>query len=183
MPDSDWELIQACRAGDAQGWERLLNQYERFVYSVCLKTGLTIDDAADVTQLTFTILLQSLDKLRSDTRLPPWLATVARRHAWRVLKTRRREAVDPELDLAENERLVGTTDSFEHWERLDWIHHGLEFLSDRCKSLIQALYLDPDEPSYEEIASRFGMALGSIGPTRARCLEQLKLELTRAAQV
>lgn len=77
---SDPDLIRACRVGDASAWERLLDKYERLVFSISLNHGLTADDAADVTQITFTILLQNLDSLPDDVRLAPWLATVARRH-------------------------------------------------------------------------------------------------------
>src|SRR5262245_21529673 len=60
---TDQDLIQACRAGDAQAWERLLDKYERLVFSISLNHGLTTDDAADITQITFTIFLQNLDSL------------------------------------------------------------------------------------------------------------------------
>src|SRR3990172_10262395 len=78
-PAPDRDLILACRSGDKIAWERLLDKYERLVYSIPLNYGLTSEDAADISQITFTILIQSLDRLRDDTRLAPWLATVARR--------------------------------------------------------------------------------------------------------
>jgi RNA polymerase sigma factor (sigma-70 family) len=174
---TDRDLIRACRAGDARAWERLLDKYERLVFSISLNYGLTTHDAADVTQITFTILLQNLDTLPDESRLSPWLATVARRHTWRLLARNRREAVNPDEDLAGNEILGGVVDNRERWELAEWLNHGLSLLDERCRQLLLALYFDAEEPSYAHIADRLKMPIGSVGPTRARCLEQMRRNL------
>ena len=174
---TDHDLIRACRVGNARAWERLLDKYERLVFSISLNYGLTTDDAADVTQITFTILLQNLDTLPDEIRLSAWLATVARRHTWRLLARNRREAVNPNEDLAGNEALGGTVDNREHWELAEWLNHGLSLLDERCRQLLLALYFDAEQPSYAHVADLLKMPVGSIGPTRARCLEQMKRNL------
>lgn len=174
---TDYDLIRACHAGDARAWERLLDKYERLVFSVSLNYGLTTDDAADVTQITFTILLQNLDTLPAGIRLAPWLATVARRHTWRLLSRNRRESVHPEDDLAGNETLGGSVDDRERWELGEWLNYGLSTLDERCRQLLLALYFDAEQPSYAEVANLLNMPVGSIGPTRARCLEQMRQSL------
>jgi len=179
--DSDHALIKACQQGDGRAWEQLLHKYERLVYSIALRYGLEMEDAADVTQITFTILMQSLDDLREDTRLAPWLTTVARRHTWRCLDRRRRERVNSGQDLAED-GLLDTSDHIEQWERIEWLYQGISRLKKRCRELLLALYFEVDQPSYEETAARLGMAVGSVGPTRARCLEKLKHVLTQAGE-
>ena len=175
MAQTDWELIQACRRGDARAWDALLNQYERLVYSIPLNYGLSRDDAADIAQITFTILLQSLDSLREDSRLAPWLATVAKRHTWRVMARQRQEAILPDddinsFDLPDNSHVH----RLERWEVLEWLHQGLEGLEERCRRLLLLLYFDGQRPSYADIAHALSIPLGSIGPTRARCLQRLK---------
>jgi RNA polymerase sigma factor (sigma-70 family) len=175
---TDHDLIRACRAGDGRAWEQVLDKYERLVYSISLHYGLTTDDAADVTQITFTILLQNLDSLPSEIRLAPWLATVARRHTWRLLARKRRESVNSEDDLAGNETLGGVVDDSERWELTQWLNYGLSMLDERCRQLLLALYFDADEPSYVQVADQLKMQVGSIGPTRARCLEQMKRRLS-----
>ncbi len=175
--EADRDLIRACHTGNARAWERLLDKYERLVYSIPLNYGLTAEDAADVTQITFTILVQSLGTLRDDTRLAPWLATVARRHTWRVLARNRREVVNLQEDLSEHESSGDTVDPMERWELIQWIDQGLNLLDERCRNLLLALYFDPERPSYAQVAVRLNMPPGSIGPTRARCLEQLKRHL------
>src|SRR6266545_8203943 len=177
---TDHDLIRACRSGDARAWERLLDKYERLVFSISLNYGLTTDDAADVTQITFTILLQNLNTLPDEIRLSAWLATVARRHTWRLLARNRREAVNPDEDLAGNEALGGIVDNHERQELAEWLYQGLSLLEERCRQLLLALYFDAEQPSYAEVADRMKMPIGSIGPTRARCLEQMKQSLHTA---
>jgi RNA polymerase sigma factor (sigma-70 family) len=80
VADPDQNLIQRCRQGSTGAWQRLFNKYNRLVYSIPLSYGLSRDDAADITQITFTILIQSIDTVHDDKRLGSWLATVARRH-------------------------------------------------------------------------------------------------------
>jgi RNA polymerase sigma factor (sigma-70 family) len=177
MPqESDDDLIRACRSGDAQAWERLLDKYERLVFSIPLNYGLSRDDAADVVQLTFTGLLESLDTLHEGSRLSAWLATVARRNTWRAIERSRRESTDEYEGVAETLPSLGKDDTsaLERWEMIEWLNHGLMLLNDRCRELLLALYFEPGEPSYADVATRLGMAVGGIGPTRARCLERLR---------
>ncbi len=176
MSETDRELIRACQQGETRAWEHLVTQYERLVYSIPLNYGLSHEDAADITQLTFTLLIQHLDNLREDSNLAGWLATVARRHTWRLLARRRREHPPQSENLTDIPTLLGsaTTNPMETWERLAWLDQGLAQLDQRCRELLQALYFDEHQPSYEEIAARLGMPIGSIGPTRARCLARLK---------
>jgi RNA polymerase sigma factor (sigma-70 family) len=140
---------------------------------------LSRDDAADVAQITFTILIQSLDSLAEDSRLGPWLVTVARRHTWRLLERKRRESASEHLevaDVAESAVLLGKSDadSIEHWELSQWLDTALSKLGDRCRELLLALYFQPERSSYAEVAADLDMPIGSIGPSRARCLKSLR---------
>jgi RNA polymerase sigma factor (sigma-70 family) len=179
---SDRDLILRCRQGSAGAWHQMLNKYERLVYSIPLRYGLSRDDAADVAQITFTILIQSLDNLAEDSRLGPWLVTVARRHTWRLLERNRRESASEHLevaDVAESAVLLGKSDadSIEHWELSQWLDMALSKLGDRCRKLLLALYFQPERSSYAEVAADLNMPIGSIGPSRARCLKSLRQTL------
>jgi RNA polymerase sigma factor (sigma-70 family) len=179
-PDvSDRDLIRRCRQGSRGAWQQLLNRYERLVYSIPLRYGLSRDDAADIAQITFTILIQSMDGLSEESRLGSWLVTVARRHTWRLLERNRRESASEYLegaDVAENAVLLGKSDadSIEHWELSEWLDTGLSKIGERCRELLLALYFQPERSSYAEVAARLGMPIGSIGPSRARCLKRLR---------
>lgn len=168
---SDHSLLLACQRGDRRAWQQLLDRYERLVYSIPLQFGLSRTDADDVAQMTFTALLSSLDVIEDETRLGAWLATVAKRQTWRLAERRRRERPDgdDEIDTATDD-----DDARASVERLEWLHQGLVQMDDRCRALLTALYFDEREPSYVDVGAQFGIPVGSIGPTRARCLQKLK---------
>jgi RNA polymerase sigma factor (sigma-70 family) len=174
---SDRELIRGCKRGERRAWERVMDEYQRLVFSIPRSYGLSREDAADVSQLTFTILIQSLDSLTEESNLKAWLATVARRHTWRVMEKGRRERPGREDDLADTPWLLGDEKPSERWELIDWLDQGLAKISEPCRRLLKALYLDEDEPSYADISERLDMPIGSIGPTRARCLQRLRASL------
>jgi RNA polymerase sigma factor (sigma-70 family) len=176
---SDQALILHCRQGNAGAWDQLLNKYEDLVYSIPLRYGLSRDDAADIAQITFTILIQSLDGLSEDSRLGPWLVTVARRHTWRLLQRNRREGPSEHLEgtnIAESAVLLGKSDadSIEHWELSEWLEAGISKVGEPCRELLLALYFQPERSSYAEVAERLDRPVGSIGPSRARCLKRLR---------
>lgn len=184
---SDADLVRACRDGDAAAWRALIERYERLVYAIPLRMGLDRDDAADVFQLTCAALLNSLDAIHDPARLGGWLATVARRHSWATIRRRAGSVPLAELDdgaeaaLAAGAAALGAPgaavlapDRIQSWELALWLDQGLVKLSAKCRDLLTALYLDVTEPSYVEVAARLGIPVGSIGPTRARCLERLR---------
>ncbi len=178
-------LLQACRAGDPAAWQAIIDKYERLVYSIPLRLGLDRDEAADIFQLTFAALLNSLDAIRDESKLGGWLATVARRHAWAAIGQRKSAVplsdlqLEDEAALQAEARVLGAPDAerIQAWEMSLWLDQGLAQLTKKCRDLLTALYLDVNEPSYTEIARQLNIPMGSIGPTRARCLEALKLRL------
>jgi RNA polymerase sigma factor (sigma-70 family) len=171
----DRDLILDCRNGDLGAWQCLLDRYERLVFSVPRRYGLSREDAADITQLTFTILFQSIDTLSEDSTLGAWLTTVARRHTWRRLDRKRREEAGWYGNSSEQILLAETgTEDVERWVLTEWLNYGLFLVGKPCRDLLSALYLDPKQPSYAEVAARLGMAVGSVGPTRIRCLKRLR---------
>ncbi len=185
----DNALLQACRNGDTAAWQQVVEKYERLIYAIPLRMGLSRADADDIFQLTFSTLAQNLDVIRDAAKMGGWLATVARRNAWAVLRNQRGELtfadVQADRQPGEADTLLDTATALgapennvtEQWEMSLWLDTGLRQLGERCRELLQSLYLDPNEPSYAEIVQRLGIPLGSIGPTRARCLEQLKQKL------
>ncbi len=172
----DRALLEQARRGDSNAWQQILKRYERLVYSIPLNYGLSQADAADIVQVTFTALLKQMDSLREDSSLGAWLSVVARRHTWRIVKKQRSEQIDSAADVSEHVQALGKSASnpIERWEVLEWINQGMLTLDERCRELITALYFDPEEPSYSQIARQLGIAEGSIGPIRARCLQRLK---------
>jgi RNA polymerase sigma factor (sigma-70 family) len=165
---TDDQLLRRCAAGDERAWDQLVGRYERLVFSVALKNGVSREDAADITQLTFLALLDSIEVLREESSLPSWLMTVARRQAWRIRRRAYRERPWPPEELASS----STTE--EDYERIAVVHGALARLGTRCRMLLYALFFDPEAPPYTVIADRLECAVGSIGPQRARCLQRMR---------
>jgi len=173
------DLVSACRAGDAEAWDALIERYERLVYAVAIREGLCREDAADVTQVTFEELLNQLDRIRDDAQIASWLMTVARRQAWRV-RDRQRRHLDHEPP---GDGTVGETvhDPVADHDLVLWLYDGLAKLGRECRWLLTSLYFDPASPSYAEVAGRLGRPVGAIGPTRARCLQRLRAIMTEVS--
>ena len=175
MIRSDWDLIQACRQGEELAWQQVVSQYQRLVFSIPLNYGLSHQDAADIVQLTFVMLMQGLDGLHQASHLGGWLATVARRNTWHVIERRGRENIDL-TPITEQTSLHDqtATDEKEQWEANTWLYDGLTKLDETCRALLIALYLDLEQPAYSDVATRLGLAVRSISPMRARCLHRLR---------
>lgn len=180
---TDPQLIELCRQGREDAWQQLLTRYERLVFSIPLNYGLTRADAADIAQLTFTTLVEHLDRLRPDSNLGGWLATVARRHALHHLRKHKREFLGKEEDVAESHFLLNTADSdaTSYWERVNWLNQGLDLLDQRCRELLLLLYFSEEQPAYEDVAEQLSLRVGSIGPIRGRCLDRLRSILAERA--
>jgi RNA polymerase sigma factor (sigma-70 family) len=166
---SDPNLVQACLDGKQSAWDELVERYGRLVYSIARDCGLAETDAEDAFQNVFLVLHRRLETLRDQTKLTSWLITTTRRECWRVARRSRRTSEHDllEIDAAEAERT-------REWEQAQDVREALERLGGRCEELLTALFLDPRQPNYEQIAARLGMPLGSIGPTRARCFQKLE---------
>ncbi len=178
-PPGTLALIQACLQGDEGAWEALIGRYSSLIYSVALRTGLTDAEAGDVFQEVCLSLWRSLDRVRDQTKLDSWLITVSARLAWQ--QAHRRFQVHYGLSMVESEtQQYGSSPAEEALiAREDWRALRLAYnrLGERCRRLIWHLFYDPASPTYAEVAERLAMPLGSIGPVRIRCLQQLRNRL------
>jgi RNA polymerase sigma factor (sigma-70 family) len=167
------DLLLAAAAGESAAWDELVERYARLVWAVARGFALSAADAADVSQTTWLRLVEHLDKLREPEHLGGWLATTARHACLRVLRRNGREVVgfDADLDFEAAEPTPEAVVLDTERDRLLW--QSLGEISQRCQVLLRALASAPP-PSYQDISAALGMPVGSIGPTRARCLDHLK---------
>jgi RNA polymerase sigma factor (sigma-70 family) len=168
---SDPKLVQACLAGDEAAWAKLVEKYQRLVLSVARKCGLSDADADDVFQTVFTILYRRLEGLTDQTRLSAWLITTTYRESWRFRKGGEGQTL---LDETVEDSGTPPEELVAQTERERLVREAMARLDDRCRDLLTALFLSAEAPSYDQIATRFGMPIGSIGPTRARCFKKLE---------
>ena len=171
---SDPALVRACIAGNEAAWAMLVERYGRLVYSIPRGYGMESADADDVFQTVFATLVDHLPRLRDQTRLSAWLITATKRECWRV-QGRRPDHAELDHTVAADDPSV--LDDITRWEREQAVREAMTTLDPRCRDLLTALFLDPTPAAYVEIAARLGIAVGSIGPTRARCFKKLEAEL------
>lgn len=176
--EGDHELVGRARKGDQAAWDAIVGRHGSRVWAVARAHRLNSADAEDVFQVTFLRLVTHIESIRDPGRVGAWLATTARHECLRILRRAGRavpsgdseilDAPDPLLPPLEANLLAD--------ERQTALHAGLSRLSEQCQRLLRILMADP-EPSYEEVGRALGMPIGSIGPTRGRCLKHLKREL------
>jgi RNA polymerase sigma factor (sigma-70 family) len=175
-------LVRRAAAGDKSAWERLVGQYSRLIWAMTRDFKLPESDAADVVQATWLRLLEHIGRIEYPDRIASWLATTARHECLRHLAASKRvmlvddhdaafggaAAHQPEID----ERLLAE-------ERAQAVREAVAALPTRSRQLLELLMADPPV-SYTEISDQLGLPIGSIGPTRGRCLERLRLMLQPA---
>jgi len=168
---SDPALIQACLSRDQSAWNELVERYTRLVYSIPRRYGFSEPDADDVHQNVFRILAEKLRQLQDQTRLSSWIITTAHRECWRLRRAAQRIPALPANEQADQSL---PEEAVRRLERQHLVRLGLEAVGDPCRGLLETLFLQPAAPPYETIAHSLGMKVGSIGPTRARCLQKLE---------
>jgi RNA polymerase sigma factor (sigma-70 family) len=178
MNPSDESLILACRNGDATAWESLVDRYQRLVYSIARHAGLDHEQSADVFQYVFARLVEYLGQIEQPAQIGAWLATTARHEAWRFSR-RERMARVISLDLPESvepfaDKALLPEALMLRLEEQHQVRTAMAALDVRCRNLLTLLFYRTDIAPYAEIAATLGMSEGSIGPTRARCLQKLR---------
>lgn len=168
-------LIEAVARGDQQAWEALVDRYSGLLWNTTRQYRLSHQDAADVVQATWLRLLENLDRIGDPDRLAGWLVVTARGEALRALRPGDIPRPDEDFtsitddSLAPGEHLVAEEDAAALWA-------AMGTLSENCQRLLRMLISDPPY-SYAEIAEALDMKVGSIGPTRQRCLRHLRIRL------
>lgn len=168
-------LVLAAASGDSAAWDTLVDRFSGLLWATARAHRLSQADAADVVQTTWLRLLENLSRIQEPERLGGWLAVVARRECLLVLKRSTREppvAADEMLDRVPDQRASIESAMLEA-ERDATLWQVFDGLPDPCRRLLRVLMADPP-PAYAEVASALDMPIGSIGPTRARCLAKLR---------
>jgi RNA polymerase sigma factor (sigma-70 family) len=181
-PASDEGLILACRQGEANAWNMLINRYQRLIYAIPRRAGLDEDQAAEVFQHTFTKLFENLNRIKQPDRIQAWLVTTARRETLSKLNLHRREPALWDMDKGQGEgHFEDVPDDaplpdqvLERLQEQHIIRTAIESLGEPYCQLLKMLFYQGDQLSYAEVAAALNMPEGSIGPTRARSLQKLR---------
>ncbi len=171
-------LMRRAANGDPQAWEGLIDRYGRLIWSITRDFKLVESDAADVFQTTWMRLIEHIERIQHPDRVGSWLAATARNECLRSLAAHKRVVLaheddpfdgpaphEPEID----EALLAA-------ERAAVVREAMTHLPQRWQRLMEMLMADPPA-SYAEISDELGLPVGSIGPTRGRCLARLRVLL------
>ena len=166
-------MISAANGGDEAAWSAIVDRFAGLVWATARAHRLAPAEAADVAQTTWLRLVENLDRIKDPERLGAWLATTARRECLRHIRLQSREIVTGEDSLFEAPSEDRAEQRLITRERNIAVRRAFGRISERCQALLRMLAA-PEPFTYDEIASATGMAIGAIGPTRARCLDQLR---------
>jgi len=171
LPDGD--LVRACRAGDADAWNELVERFSRYVYAIAVRGfRLSEEDAEDVFQDVFTRIYLRLDTLRDDSAVRPWIAQLTRRRCLDALSSKGRE-MSADEDTLMAEESADLTDVEEAFA----VREALGGLSDNCQDILDRFFAQ--DQSYRTIGEVLSLPAGTIPSRISRCLGRLRPELER----
>lgn len=179
---SDERLVARCLKGEQEAWSALIDKYKNLIYSIPMRLGM-YDDAADIFQAVCLDLLSDLPRLRKPRALPKWLMQTCYH---KCLQYRRRNEKHVPLEDEAGEGLpseVGATpvpeDMVAQLEKEQVVRDVLAQLPPRCERMIRMLFFETPARPYEKIAAELGLATGSIGFIRGRCLARMRKQLEK----
>ena len=178
---SDERLVKACLNGDEHAWSALIDKYKNLIYSIPIKYGASPEDAGDIFQAVCLELFSQLSNLRKPAALRGWLVTITAHQSFHWKRKHRKRTNVEQTTLDDDafgaDPAVPPDDVTDEAEREQIMRDATARLSPRCQEMIRLLfYVEPPLP-YREVAQRLGLAVGSIGFIRGRCLKRLQKTL------
>lgn len=176
----DARLVKECLAGSEEAWSLLIDKYKALIYSIPIKYGLPQHEASDVFQSTCMELLTRLPELREPKALPKWLMQVTHHQCYRVKRQAQRlVSRDAEPDLPEPETPAIADTLVQQTQEEQQLREAMRALTPQCRRLVELLFYETPARPYTEVAKELGLALGSIGFTRQKCIERLRRNLDK----
>jgi RNA polymerase sigma factor (sigma-70 family) len=175
--ESTWSnerLVRECRKGNQAAWSALIEKYKNLIFSVPIKFGVPRDEAADIFQAVCLDLLASLSQLREPAALPKWLMQMSYHKCLRWKKQQLGLAEDPDELQEQPDDAMPPEELIHQLQRAQILRDSVAALPERCRRMVQLLFFEEPPRPYEEIAKELGLATGSIGFIRGRCLKKLQ---------
>ncbi len=174
----DARLVRECLGGGEEAWCALISKYKKLIFSIPVKYGFSADESTDIFQAVCLELLSELPKLRKVKALPKWIMQITAHKCFhRKQQERRTEVSDPNDKQFEKSTPARAEEILREAEDEQGLRQAMAELSPRCRQLVQMLFYDEPARPYQEIAETLGIAVGSIGFIRQRCLERLRKRL------
>jgi len=154
-------------------------RYRRLVFSIPNKFGFSPSDCNDVFQTVCVKLIEHLQDLKDEAKVSSWLITTTTRHCIHVRSMKHRDVSDEEGMEETPDTAETSEDARIRCDQEQNVREAVSEMADRCRRLLELLYLDTSDPSYADVSEKLKMPVSSIGPTRARCLDKLRVMLRR----
>jgi RNA polymerase sigma factor (sigma-70 family) len=175
---TDERLVKDCLAGSEEAWSLLIEKYKALIYSIPVKYRLPPHEAADVFQSTCVELLRRLPDLREPKALPKWLMQVAHHQCYRWKQQQLRVVSrDGDANLPEPETPAIAESLVQQTQEEQMLREAMAVLSPQCRRLVDLLFFETPARPYAEVAAELGLAVGSIGFTRQKCMDRLRKRL------
>lgn len=178
---SNSRLVRECLNGSEEAWSALIDKYKRLIFSIPIKYGLSADEATDIFQSVCVEMLSDLPKLRKPEALPKWIMQVTTHKCFhRKRQMARTEGPDENGELPEQRVEARAESILREVQQEQTLRQAIAELPPRCRALIQMLFFDDPAQPYQMIAQKLGIATGSVGFIRHRCLGKLRSSLDEA---
>jgi RNA polymerase sigma factor (sigma-70 family) len=174
---NDARLVKECLAGSEDAWSLLIEKYKSLIYSIPVKYGLPAQEAADVFQATCMELLARLPELREPRALPKWLMQVAHHQCYRWKQQQGRLVSRDSEDLPVPETPAIAESLVQQTQEEQMLREAMRALSPQCQRMVELLFFETPARPYAEVAAELGLAVGSIGFIRQKCIERLRRHL------
>jgi RNA polymerase sigma factor (sigma-70 family) len=176
---SDTRLVRECIAGSEEAWSALIDKYKRLIYSIPFKYGLSPDQSADIFQAVCLELLSELAKLRDPKALPKWIMQVTAHKCLRQKRHGQRMETGHDAEEAFDSVVPPVAESMlREVQEEHSLRDAIAGMPPRCRQLVEMLFFEEPSRPYKEIAESLGIATGSIGFIRQRCLDRLRKRLS-----
>lgn len=181
---SDEALVKRCMANDQSAWDELVARYQRLIFAIPRRVGLSDEQAADVFQDVFLTLFEKIGDIEQPDRIRSWIVTTAKFKTWAVVRGSKgfyspgtEEEMEAEMAaIRDNAPLAD--DMLIELEEQHLVRTALLELEERCQQILSMIYLREPAASYSEVAAHIGVGETSISPLRSRCLKKLEKVLT-----
>src|SRR5262249_18337850 len=172
-------LVEGCRRGREEDWNSLIDKYKNLIFSIPIRYGLSREEAADIFQAVCLDLIKELPRIRDPKALPKWLMQVTAHKCfhWKRLQGRTVSRDDEEPPIPEKGGPAEAEVLLQEVQQEQALREALLALPSRCRELIHMLFYEEPRRPYQQVAASLGLAIGSIGLLRQKCLDRMKKKL------
>lgn len=177
---SDADLVRGCRKGDQTAWNALVDRYQRLIYAIPRRAGLSEEKCADVFQDVFTTLIEKIDEIEQPEKIRSWIVTTAKFKTWASVRSEKgvylpgsEEEMEAEMAALPDDAPLAD-EQLIRLEQQHLIRTAVQLLEERCQKIVSMIYLRESAASYAEVAAAVGVGETSISPLRSRCLKKLE---------